>query len=80
MDDPSTLVVWSWQKGVSVASTTAHSARVTDLCWSPYQENELATCGEHHLRIWQRLGNSFRWGFHSTAAIAAGFANPYLYR
>ncbi|XP_037073171.1 echinoderm microtubule-associated protein-like 6 [Pollicipes pollicipes] len=60
MDDSNTLVVWDWQRGTSVASTTGHSARVLDLTWSPYTANELATCGDHHLRLWHQLGNSFK--------------------
>lgn len=58
LEDYSQVTIWDWKKGKALASTRGHSDRIFDVCFNPFEDNKLVTCGVKHIKFWSLCGNS----------------------
>ncbi|XP_037543112.1 echinoderm microtubule-associated protein-like 6 isoform X2 [Nematolebias whitei] len=58
LDAKNTVCVWEWKRGKVLASATGHSDRIFDICWDPFQQNRLVSCGVKHIKFWSLCGNA----------------------
>uniref|UniRef100_A0A8C6S538 EMAP like 6 n=1 Tax=Neogobius melanostomus TaxID=47308 RepID=A0A8C6S538_9GOBI len=58
LDAKNTVCIWEWRKGKILASATGHSDRIFDICWDPFQQNRLVSCGVKHIKFWALCGNA----------------------
>uniref|UniRef100_A0A3P9P894 EMAP like 6 n=1 Tax=Poecilia reticulata TaxID=8081 RepID=A0A3P9P894_POERE len=58
LDAKNTVCIWEWRKGKILASASGHSDRIFDVCWDPFQQNRLVSCGVKHIKFWSLCGNA----------------------
>ncbi|XP_015240079.1 PREDICTED: echinoderm microtubule-associated protein-like 6 [Cyprinodon variegatus] len=58
LDAKNTVCIWEWKKGRILATATGHSDRIFDICWDPFQQNRLVSCGVKHIKFWSLCGNA----------------------
>ncbi|XP_038164228.1 echinoderm microtubule-associated protein-like 6 isoform X4 [Cyprinodon tularosa] len=58
LDAKNTVCIWEWKKGKILATATGHSDRIFDICWDPFQQNRLVSCGVKHIKFWSLCGNA----------------------
>ncbi|XP_068597059.1 echinoderm microtubule-associated protein-like 6 [Brachionichthys hirsutus] len=58
LDAKNTLCIWEWKRGKILATATGHSDRIFDICWDPFQQNRLVSCGVKHIKFWALCGNA----------------------
>lgn len=58
LDAKNTVCIWEWRRGKILASATGHSDRIFDICWDPFQQNRLVSCGVKHIKFWSMCGNA----------------------
>ncbi|KAM4599415.1 echinoderm microtubule-associated protein-like 6 isoform 3-T3 [Fundulus diaphanus] len=58
LDAKNTVCIWEWKKGKILATASGHSDRIFDICWDPFQQNRLVSCGVKHIKFWSLCGNA----------------------
>uniref|UniRef100_A0A3Q1BB23 HELP domain-containing protein n=1 Tax=Amphiprion ocellaris TaxID=80972 RepID=A0A3Q1BB23_AMPOC len=58
LDAKNTVCIWEWKRGKILATATGHSDRIFDICWDPFQQNRLVSCGVKHIKFWSLCGNA----------------------
>eukprot|EP00111_Clytia_hemisphaerica_P009365 TCONS_00027488-protein len=58
LEDYSQITIWDWKKGKAVATARGHSDRIFDICFNPFEEAALVTCGVKHVKMWTLSGNT----------------------
>uniref|UniRef100_A0A3B5AX58 Echinoderm microtubule-associated protein-like 6 n=1 Tax=Stegastes partitus TaxID=144197 RepID=A0A3B5AX58_9TELE len=58
LDAKNTVCIWEWKRGKVLATATGHSDRIFDICWDPFQQNRLVSCGVKHIKFWSLCGNA----------------------
>ncbi|XP_055018852.1 echinoderm microtubule-associated protein-like 6 [Boleophthalmus pectinirostris] len=58
LDAKNTVCIWEWRRGKILATATGHSDRIFDICWDPFQQNRLVSCGVKHIKFWSLCGNA----------------------
>ncbi|XP_072293600.1 echinoderm microtubule-associated protein-like 6 isoform X2 [Eucyclogobius newberryi] len=58
LDAKNTVCIWEWRRGKILATATGHSDRIFDICWDPFQQNRLMSCGVKHIKFWSLCGNA----------------------
>ncbi|KAM4607535.1 echinoderm microtubule-associated protein-like 6 isoform 3-T3 [Polymixia lowei] len=58
LDAKNTVCIWEWKRGKILATATGHSDRIFDICWDPFQQNRLVSCGVKHIKFWALCGNA----------------------
>nr|XP_020441832.1 echinoderm microtubule-associated protein-like 6 isoform X2 [Monopterus albus] len=58
LDAKNTVCIWEWKRGRILATATGHSDRIFDICWDPFQQNRLVSCGVKHIKFWSLCGNA----------------------
>ncbi|XP_068183951.1 echinoderm microtubule-associated protein-like 6 isoform X2 [Antennarius striatus] len=58
LDAKNTLCIWEWKRGRILATASGHSDRIFDVCWDPFQQNRLVSCGVKHIKFWSLCGNA----------------------
>ncbi|KAK7902027.1 hypothetical protein WMY93_018796 [Mugilogobius chulae] len=58
LDAKNTVCIWEWRRGKVLATATGHSDRIFDICWDPFQQNRLVSCGVKHIKFWSLCGNA----------------------
>ncbi|XP_076740495.1 uncharacterized protein LOC112434863 [Maylandia zebra] len=50
LDAKNTVCIWEWKRGKILATATGHSDRIFDICWDPFQQSRLVSCGVKHIK------------------------------
>uniref|UniRef100_A0AAX7TW25 EMAP like 6 n=1 Tax=Astatotilapia calliptera TaxID=8154 RepID=A0AAX7TW25_ASTCA len=58
LDAKNTVCIWEWKRGKILATATGHSDRIFDICWDPFQQSRLVSCGVKHIKFWSLCGNA----------------------
>ncbi|XP_053730292.1 echinoderm microtubule-associated protein-like 6 isoform X1 [Synchiropus splendidus] len=58
LDAKNSVCIWEWKRGKILATATGHSDRIFDVCWDPFQQNRLVSCGVKHIKFWSLCGNA----------------------
>ncbi|XP_047459469.1 echinoderm microtubule-associated protein-like 6 [Mugil cephalus] len=58
LDAKNTVCIWEWRRGRILATSSGHSDRIFDICWDPFQQSRLVTCGVKHIKFWSLCGNA----------------------
>nr|XP_024660474.1 echinoderm microtubule-associated protein-like 5 [Maylandia zebra] len=54
LDAKNTVCIWEWKRGKILATATGHSDRIFDICWDPFQQSRLVSCGVKHIKVTQK--------------------------